>query len=408
MFYSPEVPATCHKYPTRANIQLRMEDLKQANCELHEEIFTLRASQERQVGLIDTLMARLELIPTTRLNTTLYAPVVSDTAIPITTIVTTIVTVSFGMSSGFVYLFGHPYGLPHIYQGFIPPPEPTLGFPNGPFGSFGPFGLFGSPPLASQSLASQATVSQGFVPQYYGTNPYGAQLSMSMGNPGYAIPPTTVVTCTLQEDPVDLYHGPSIHSDVCGKKKNGEVFVIVPLFRKPKYFEIFCPSREGTSPASSTKRLDIKMLSPFPYKSDKVMPWEYAPTTTVNGVEQPLVYNKVVTNIADASGLTRSGRVFTPVGLRSRKPDNGKALLVIPERRHVPDVIISLSKQRDNLKWTKEATCARSKMELSKPFPRERLGVKEEVVARALSNETYFRQRIIIHGSQIYGDRGKT
>ncbi|XP_050915318.1 uncharacterized protein LOC127130333 [Lathyrus oleraceus] len=125
---------------------------------------------------------------------------------------------------------------------------------------------------------------------------------------------------------------------VCGKKKNGEVFVIVPLFRKPKYFEIFCPSREGTSPASSTKRLDIKMLSPFPYKSDKVMPWEYAPTTTVNGVEQPLVYNKVVTNIADASGLTRSGRVFTPVGLRSRKPDNGKALLVIPERRHVPDV----------------------------------------------------------------------
>ena len=63
--------------------------------------------------------------------------------------------------------------------------------------------------------------------------------------------------------------------------------------------------------------------------------------------------------------------------------------------------------QRGNLKRTKEATRARSWIELSKPFPRERLGVKEGVVVRMISSETYFKQKIIVHGSQIYGDRGK-
>lgn len=122
---------------------------------------------------------------------------------------------------------------------------------------------------------------------------------------------------------------------VSGEKKNDEVYVIVSVFRKPKAFEIFCPPREGISPANSATRLNFKMLTPFPYKFDKVVPWEYAPTTTVNGVEKPLVNNKIVTNIVDASGLTSSGRVFTSVGLRSGKPDNGKALLVIPKRRPV-------------------------------------------------------------------------
>lgn len=66
------------------------------------------------------------------------APIVSDTVIPITNIVTTATTADFGMSSGFIYPFGHLYGPLHGYQGFIPPPKLTQGFPNGPFGSFGP------------------------------------------------------------------------------------------------------------------------------------------------------------------------------------------------------------------------------------------------------------------------------
>lgn len=136
------MPATRHKYPTRANIQLRMDALEQANHELHEEIFTLRAIQERQAALIDTLMARLELIHSTALSTTVSSPVVSDTIptiIPITTVFTADTTTGFGMSFGFAYSFGHPY-VPHGFQGFIPPSELTQGFSTGPFGPYGPYG----------------------------------------------------------------------------------------------------------------------------------------------------------------------------------------------------------------------------------------------------------------------------
>ncbi|KAI5420914.1 hypothetical protein KIW84_044670 [Lathyrus oleraceus] len=241
------------------------------------------------------------------------------------------------MSSEFTYSFGHPYGPPHGFQGFIPPPDLCQGFPTGPFG---PYGIYGPQPLVSQPLTSQ----------YYGANPYGAQLSMAIGNPGYTASPATVCTYPLQEDPIDLYHCPSIHSDaakdavqVSGKKKNDEVSVIVLIFNKPKAFEIFCPSKESTPLVDSAKCLNIKMPALFPYKSDKVIPWGYVPTTIVNGFEKPLVNNRTVTNIVDERGLTRSGRVFTPANLRGSKPmvknpDNCKASLVIPESRPIQDV----------------------------------------------------------------------
>ncbi|KAI5429682.1 hypothetical protein KIW84_034308 [Lathyrus oleraceus] len=85
------------------------------------------------------------------------------------------------------------------------------------------------------------------------------------------------------------------------------------------------------------------MPAPFPYKSDKVVPWGYEPTTVVNGVKKKLVNNITVTNISDASDVTKSGKVFTPANLRGGKPvvenpDDGKALLVIPESRPIQDV----------------------------------------------------------------------
>lgn len=57
----------------------------------------------------------------------------------------------------------------------------------------------------------------------------------------------------------------------------------------------------------------------------------------MNGVEKLLVNNRTVTNITDASGLTRSNRVFTPVNIRGgkpevEKPDNGKAPLVVRQK----------------------------------------------------------------------------
>lgn len=81
-----------------------MDALEQANRERHEEIFTLPTSQERQVALIDTLMERLKIIPSTPLSTTVSAPVVSSNipaTIPITIVVTVAATTGFDMSSKF-------------------------------------------------------------------------------------------------------------------------------------------------------------------------------------------------------------------------------------------------------------------------------------------------------------------
>ncbi|KAI5401109.1 hypothetical protein KIW84_065811 [Lathyrus oleraceus] len=166
---------------------------------------------------------------------------------------------------------------------------------------------------------------------------------------------------------------------VSGNKKNDEVSVIVPIFNKPKAFEIFCSPKKSTPPADSAKHLDIKMSDPFPYKSDKVVPWEYEPTTVVNDVEKSLVNNKVITNIADASNLTRRGRVFTPANLRGgkhvvEKPDNGKAPLVVPESRPIQDVedeefvhLIQKSDYKSLIIWTERS--------MSKQLPDNRLPV---------------------------------
>ncbi|KAI5429099.1 hypothetical protein KIW84_033914 [Lathyrus oleraceus] len=234
--------------------------------------------------MIDNLIARLEIIPSTPLSITVSSPVVSDTipaTIPITTMVTAAATTDFDMSSEFAYSFGHPYGPPHGFLGLIPPPKFSLGFPTGPFGPYGPQPLF---------------------------------LSRSLRN-----------------------------TMVSGKKNNDEVYVIVHIFNKPKAFEIFFPPKESTPPNDSTKCLNIKIPAHFPYKSNKVVPCGYEPTTIVNSVEKSLVNNKVVTNIADARSLARNGRVFTPANLRGgksvvEKPDNGKAPLVILESRPIQDV----------------------------------------------------------------------
>ncbi|XP_050897219.1 uncharacterized protein LOC127104043 [Lathyrus oleraceus] len=44
-----------------------------------------------------------------------------------------------------------------------------------------------------------------------------------MGNPGYTVSPAVVVTYPLQEDPVYLYHGPSIHSDAIEDAVEGQI-----------------------------------------------------------------------------------------------------------------------------------------------------------------------------------------
>ncbi|KAI5435561.1 hypothetical protein KIW84_022106 [Lathyrus oleraceus] len=54
----------------------------------------------------------------------------------------------------------------------------------------------------------------------------------------------------------------------------------------------------------------IKPAGPVPYSSEKAIPFRYNPVVVENGKEVPLPSTSV-TNIADVSGLTRSGRVFS-------------------------------------------------------------------------------------------------
>ncbi|KAI5406029.1 hypothetical protein KIW84_052693 [Lathyrus oleraceus] len=85
-----------------------------------------------------------------------------------------------------------------------------------------------------------------------------------------------------------------------------EVNVISPVFRIPEPIIIkYDSSKQKASPS-----LIIKPASPVPYSSEKAVPYRYNVVSLEDGKEVPLPASSVV-NIADVSGLTRSGRVFS-------------------------------------------------------------------------------------------------
>ncbi|KAI5414903.1 hypothetical protein KIW84_040386 [Lathyrus oleraceus] len=85
-----------------------------------------------------------------------------------------------------------------------------------------------------------------------------------------------------------------------------EVNVISPVFRIPEPVIIkYNGSKQKASPA-----LIIKPAGPVPYSSKKAVPYCYNTVAVENGKEVSLPSSSVV-NIADVSGLTRSGRVFS-------------------------------------------------------------------------------------------------
>ncbi|KAI5443521.1 hypothetical protein KIW84_012241 [Lathyrus oleraceus] len=68
--------------------------------------------------------------------------------------------------------------------------------------------------------------------------------------------------------------------------------------------------RYNSNKPKASPSLIIKPAGPVPYSSDKAVPFRYNPVAVQNGVEVPLPSTSVTT-IADVSGLTRSGRVFS-------------------------------------------------------------------------------------------------
>ncbi|KAI5406185.1 hypothetical protein KIW84_052797 [Lathyrus oleraceus] len=85
-----------------------------------------------------------------------------------------------------------------------------------------------------------------------------------------------------------------------------EVNVISPVFRIPEPVIIkYNGSKQKVSPV-----LIIKPAAPVPYSSEKAIPFRYNVVAVEDGKEVPLPSSSVV-NIANVSGLTHNGRVFS-------------------------------------------------------------------------------------------------
>ncbi|KAI5400401.1 hypothetical protein KIW84_065333 [Lathyrus oleraceus] len=103
----------------------------------------------------------------------------------------------------------------------------------------------------------------------------------------------------LDEGTIEILQNRNVDED------EPEVNVISPVFKLPEHVVI----RYDSSKPKVSPSLVIKPAGPVPYSSDRAVPFRYNPVAVENGKEVPLPSTSV-TNIADVSGLTRSGRVF--------------------------------------------------------------------------------------------------
>ncbi|XP_050916569.1 uncharacterized protein LOC127131696 [Lathyrus oleraceus] len=105
---------------------------------------------------------------------------------------------------------------------------------------------------------------------------------------------------------------------VCGPATNEEISVIEPFFNLQESVEITYQRKYVVHPSPMV----VCMPTPFPFESTKVVPWKYD-ITVVDGVvdgdpkevecEKSLEnVDANITNIADTSRMTRSGRIYTP------------------------------------------------------------------------------------------------
>ncbi|XP_050919158.1 uncharacterized protein LOC127136663 [Lathyrus oleraceus] len=97
-------------------------------------------------------------------------------------------------------------------------------------------------------------------------------------------------------------------------KIDEDVAVIVPVFdqeRLPKPFVVPYQRNVDLEPVKKIEPMVIHVPAPFSFDSTKVVPWNYEPVVYV-GNEPVILKEPDMTNIAGASGVTRSGRVFAP------------------------------------------------------------------------------------------------
>lgn len=113
-----------------------------------------------------------------------------------------------------------------------------------------------------------------------------------------------------EEDDNDVDKGTGDKEGSQDDASNGDdgVNAITPHFNVPEPFEITYHSQQSTMDP-----LIICLAGPTPYESDKAVPYKYNATMIEEGKKVPIPASLAIGNIADTSGMTRSGRVFAPV-----------------------------------------------------------------------------------------------
>ena len=122
---------------------------------------------------------------------------------------------------------------------------------------------------------------------------------------------------------------------------------ILQIYRQVKQGEVFTQTSEETTLSgpkpviihftkalhSSQERwpIVIQAQTPFLYKNEKAVPWKYD-AQILKGEQgkkeadkTPIIVNTAIDNISDIRGMTRSGRLFTPLELRNEGNQGKKA-----------------------------------------------------------------------------------
>jgi len=93
---------------------------------------------------------------------------------------------------------------------------------------------------------------------------------------------------------------------------------------KPKPLVIHFNRDAATQKPRGFQPISGKKPVPFPYKSDKVVPWRYVPQKPNGRMDESVIgdlSSAKVTNISGMNGVTRSGRIFMALDPLVRSKD---------------------------------------------------------------------------------------
>jgi len=138
-------------------------------------------------------------------------------------------------------------------------------------------------------------------------------------------------TCLTAEE---LLHGMMDKGmfEVCGARKGEQDVCMQSTDKnpsKPKPLVIHFTRDVAMHKPRGFQVILVKKLASFPYKSDKAVPWKYAPQKLDGrkdeSVREDLSSAKVI-NISSTNGMTRNGQIFVAPELLMRDKDpKGKA-----------------------------------------------------------------------------------